>query len=132
MKTKSQRFAEVVFPNVAAVANQEYRDKYKTLSKKAGSLVRNSGLVQALAFFKARQQRAGEGHHGVLVEHLEGEMRTLGLLADQSLYETAVSAPVPKYMVLTREVLFLLNWHKRLAETLIIKDKDEDKNMEGR
>ncbi|MDO5675370.1 MAG: type III-B CRISPR module-associated protein Cmr5 [bacterium] len=120
MLTKSQRFAAVVMPDVLTVANSdnlEHKKQYKSLSKKAGSLVRNSGLIQTLAFLRARDQE----HHQTLLQHLEQELQQMNLLPhDATLYDTVLSAEVPQYMVLTREILLLLNWHKRLAETLII------------
>ena len=126
MKTKSQTFAEIVMPNVLNVVNSSAVDvqkQYKSLAKKAGSLVRNSGLMQTLAFFRAR----GKEHHLALLTHLEQELRALGLLTgNNQLYDIVLNANVPTYMVLTREVLLLLNWHKRLVETLIITDQEEN------
>ena len=127
MKSKSQRFSETVFPRVQAVAGGPAADakKYKTLSKKAGSLVRNSGLMQTLAFFMARGRKNGEEHHQILLDHLQEELRELGLLGDrEEFYETTRAAELPQYMVLTRETLLLLNWHKRLAEILIQADDE--------
>ena len=128
MRTKSQIYADVAFPRVRE-ANDSVEinaRKYKTLCKKAGSLVRNSGLMQTLAFFKARGQRTGEEHHLILLDHLEREMCELGLIGrEDNLYETTKTAELPQYMVLTREALRLFNWHKRLCETLIITPDQE-------
>lgn len=120
IQSKDQRFANAVFPNVREAAAKEDKDKYKTLCKKAGALVRNSGLMQTLAFFKARN----EAHHQAFYDHLESELRQLGVLPcnDTGLFDQVRAASVPEYMVLTREVLHLMNWHKRLADTLIAGD----------
>ncbi|MCK9174757.1 MAG: type III-B CRISPR module-associated protein Cmr5 [Desulforhopalus sp.] len=123
MKSKSQRYAEVVLPNVQKAAEGEWADKYKTLSKKAGSLVRNSGLIQTLAFFKSKTK---EQQHAILLGHLQDELQKLSILKGQDddlLYKQAQEASLPQYMVLTRETLHLLNWHKRFADTLIAKEK---------
>jgi len=128
MRTKSQIYADVVFPQVRAANDSADIDakKYKTLCKKAGSLVRNSGLMQTLAFFKARGQRNGEEHHLTLLNHLELEMRELGLIGNEDkLYKITRNAELPRYMVLTREILRLFNWHKRLCETLITTPNQE-------
>lgn len=132
MQTKSQRFAEIVFPNVQSAANGTQAAKYKTLSKKAGSLVRNSGLMQTLAFFRARGQKNGEEHHLTLTNHLEEEMKDLELIQpNEHLYNVVLSSELPKYMVLTREALHLLNWHKRLCETLIQIEPSTDNAAEN-
>lgn len=126
MRSKSQIFADTVFPRVQEIASaqQQGQDlqarKYKSLCKRAGSLVRNSGLIQTLAFCTAKGQRPSEAHHHDLLNHLESELQALAILAGgQNLFDHARTASLPEYMYLTREVLHLLNWHKRLADTLI-------------
>jgi len=124
VRTKSQKFANVVFRNVQDVAEQQDRlaRKYKALCKRAGGLVRNSGLLQTLAYFKAKGQKPSEKHHEKLYKHIGGELchRDLGILPEGSdLFDYVRKSSVPEYMYLTREVLLLLNWHKRLADTLI-------------
>lgn len=128
IQSKSQQFASKVFPNIQQAANSDRSTKYKTLCKKAGGLVRNSGLMQTLAFFRAKGQKSNEVHHLDLFSHLEAELRVLNILpqGSESLFEHVRTASVPEYMYLTREVLHLMNWHKRLAETLITKGDDND------
>ena len=127
VKSKSQRFANVVFPRVSDAANSEHAAKYKSLCKKSGSLVRNSGLMQTLAFFKAKGQRPSEQHHHRLCKNLESELRELDILpSDEPLLDYVRHASVPEYMYLTREILHLLNWHKRLADTLITREEHND------
>ena len=124
-QSKSQTFANAVFPNVQVAASSDKASKYKTLSKKAGSLVRNSGLMQTLAFMKAKANRPGEHHHAIFYSHLQQELSTLGILPQQqALFDYVRQSSVPEYMYLTREVLHLMNWHKRLADTLITKEDE--------
>ncbi|WP_462270684.1 type III-B CRISPR module-associated protein Cmr5 [Desulfobacter sp.] len=126
MQTNDQRYANEVFPNVQAMAGNEQAGKYKTVSKKAGSLVRNSGLMQALAFMKARGQKPAEHHHQTLLDHLQAELISLGCIpsATNDLTDYIRTTSLTSYMVHTRQVLLLLNWHKRLADTLIIQEDD--------
>lgn len=128
IQSKSQKFANAVFPNVQKAAATDRAGKYKTLSKKAGSLVRNSGLMQTLAFFQAKAQKPSETHHKIFYEHLQGELRQLKILpADaENLFEHVSGSSVPEYMYITREILHLMNWHKRLADTLITKEDDNN------
>jgi len=128
IQSKSQRFANAVFPHVLEVADGDPTEagKYKTLCKKAGSLLRNSGLMQTLAFFQARGQK--DIHFNILTTHIEKELVNLEILPensappDQYLFDQVRHSSVPVYMYYTREVLHLLNWHKRLCDTLLIKD----------
>lgn len=133
MQSKNQRIANTVFPyvqemaelqRVAAAQGDTRADmearKYKSLCKRAGSLVRNSGLMQTMAFFEARATK--DAHYRRLREHLSGELA--GILKGCSLLEYARTTSLPQYMYLTREVLHLLNWHKRLTEAMITGSAD--------
>jgi len=128
IQSKNQRFANAVFPLVQEISAQENAGKYKTLAKKAGSLVRNSGLMQTLAFFQAKGQKYD--HFNILTSHLEYELIGLGIIPARTdhtgnyLFDYVLKSSVPEYMYLTREILHLLNWHKRLADTLITKEED--------
>lgn len=130
MQSKSQRFANAVFPNVQAMAelqreakkqgdgNDLQTIKYKSLCKRAGSLVRNSGLMQTVAFFEARANK--DEHYKDLRDHLKKELNGLNIIRkEDSLLDYVRSRSLPQYMFLTREVLHLLNWHKRLADAMI-------------
>ncbi len=123
-QTKSQKFANAVFPNVQEIAKADNAAKYKTLCKKSGSLVRNSGLIQTLAFFKAKGQKNSEIHHLNLYNHLQRELEQLKIIpSEKDIFDYARHSSVPEYMYLTREMLHLLNWHKRFADTLIVKEE---------
>ncbi len=126
MQTNNQRYADAVFNHVQAVANQENAGKYRTLCKKAGSLVRNSGLMQTLAFMEAKGHKDSEHHHHLLLDHLRQELINLHCIPANTpdLPAHVRQSGLPAYMVLTRQALLLLNWHKRLAETLITREED--------
>ncbi len=138
MKSKSQVYADIVFPKVAEIAEQQsalrrngksdkLERKYKSLCKRSGSLVRNSGLMQTVAFFRAKGLKPQEAHHNVLLGHIETGLRDLSLLdGNVTLFERVQGADLPLYMHLTHEVLNLFNWHKRLADTLIDGTADHD------
>lgn len=104
--------------------------KYKGLCRSAGSLVRNTGLLPALAFFAARGSK--ERQHHDLLEHLENELNALDLITPPlraADYRNGVfplvswlqneKCGLADYLRVSRDVLRLLTWHKRLAETLI-------------
>lgn len=136
MRSKSQIFADAVFPNVQNVAMGEANEnssnsdrearKYKSLCKRAGSILRNSGLIQMLAFLQAKSRKESEVHHEWLFRHLGTELNALHIIPDQeNLFDHARKASLPEYMYLTRETLHLLNWHKRFSETLIAGNADD-------
>lgn len=118
MKSKSQRFSETVFGNVDAIAGglEAKAREYRSLCKSAGSIMRNSGLMQFLAFLQARNKH----QHRALYGHLCAELENLGIVSGGGeLIESVRGSSLPRYMYLTREILNLLQWHKRLAEILI-------------
>ncbi|MBI5591684.1 MAG: type III-B CRISPR module-associated protein Cmr5 [Deltaproteobacteria bacterium] len=134
MQSKSQRFSDVVFTRVQQIAQSQQQGgendrrarKYKSLCKRSGGVLRNSGLMQYLAFLKARGQRPSEYHHQILYLHLQDEIRVLGMIGGNvDLFDYSRQTGLPVYMRLTREVLLLLQWHKRLADTLIQGDASE-------
>jgi CRISPR type III-B/RAMP module-associated protein Cmr5 len=142
MQNKNQKFANVVFEQVQKMVllqqegEEEQGDriakKYKSLCKRAGSLVRNSGLVQALAFFQARGSRPSEGQYKDLYNHLQEELRSLDILSREvALFDHVRNASLPDYMYISREVLRLLIWHRRLSETLIEGTVNDDDGEES-
>ena len=133
MQTKNQKFADKVFDRVIIISNEQQENlnqpkddkakKYKSLCKRAGGLLRNSGLVQFLAFLKAKAKADSADHHRRLITHLQEELIELDIIKplpeDNDLYGYSRKISLPRYMYLTREVLNLLNWHKRHVDTLI-------------
>ena len=131
--TKSQRFSKHVFDRVqhriAEFSDEGTRlRKYKSLCKRAGGNLRVMGLTQFLTFLAARGQRASEVHHHDLLEDLRLSCGYLGLptAGDRLKYLATVrELQLPQYMRLTREVLRLLEWHKRLSDIMIEGTVDE-------
>ena len=140
MQSKSQRYSSAVFPLVQEVASQQQQNrvendafakKCKGLCKRAGSLIRTVGLAQAFAFFEAKGEREPQHHRFTL--HIHQELNELQLITPHNhhpnvawLNERIRALNLPAYMTLTREILQLCNWHKRLAETLIEGTDKED------
>ena len=135
--TKSQVFSQHVFDRIQGRITDHGGDvrceplrKYKSLCKRAGGSLRVMGLIQFLTFLEARGQR--EAQHHALLEDLRVSCGFLGLptAGDSRGYLNAVrQLKLPQYMRLTREVLRLLDWHKRLADIMIegtVDDYSED------
>ena len=128
MRSKNCKFSDVVFTTVKSYAetNTEEVRKYKSLCKRSGGMLRTMGLVQYLAVLKARGIKSSEVHYNKLFEHLASELSCLGVTgnsngetATQDLLDYVRELAMPQYMFVTREVLSLLTWHKRIADILI-------------
>ncbi|MDG5816172.1 type III-B CRISPR module-associated protein Cmr5 [Chitinispirillales bacterium ANBcel5] len=133
--TRSQKCAEIVFKRVELFVNDTNFDKlvkrrYKALCKRGGGLLRTVGLIQFLTFCESKGKRDKDKHYKVLLEHICEE------LCDSMNFQNADSAALlmsvrrqnlPNYMQTTKEVLRLLQWHKRIAE-ILIEGEDEDGN----
>jgi CRISPR type III-B/RAMP module-associated protein Cmr5 len=163
MKSKSQQYADKVFPNVQSVAALQQNGgegdaqakkegdaqakkegdaqakKYKSLCKKAGALIRISGLMQAVAFFVSKSKSKNEAEkyqHLEFLHHLQNELTSLAVVDSKSVHgsewllDYVRNQNLPKYMVMTREILQLCNWHKRLADTLIAGTSDDHDDKE--
>ena len=123
--SKSQRFSTQVFDRVKArvqeLGSQDERNrKYKALCRRSGGTLRVMGLIQFLTFLEAKGQR--EPQHRDLLDDLRTSCKFLGLptAAENADFVNKVrKLHLPRYMHMTREVLRLLDWHKRLSEIMI-------------
>lgn len=128
--TRSQKHADAVFGEVERYVgeeqNQQTLRRYKSLCKRAGGLLRTVGLIQFLAFVEAKGRR--ETYYAALIEHVRRELHGVAGLqcADSAGLLTQVRRQeLPRYMQTTRQVLLLLQWHKRVAEILIEGNAEE-------
>ena len=135
LKSRNQIYSKAVYDSIKAMlehaTDSKLDSKYKGLCKRAGSLLRTSGLMQMVAFMEARGHR--EEMYWLLLRHLQVELIKLHILQGNAnkefwLAEHLRNLELPAYMALTRKVLLLLNWHKRLAETMIQKDAEDENN----
>jgi len=125
MQNKDQKYSTVVFSNINRLIdnqNEASLKKYKSLCKRAGSLLRTVGLMQFYAFLQAKATKDAEIHHQYLLEHLQQELHQQGIIKSQNIADLAKKirgANLTNYMLITRETLRFLQWHKRIADTLI-------------
>ena len=143
IRTRSQHHAEMVLQRVQDFVkntqDSNQQKKYKGLCKRAGSLVRNAGLMQTVAFFEARGRRETEPQYHVLLKHLQEELAEVleqnwsaTGQAEHPLVGFVKESDLSTYMRLTRETLQLLNWHKCYVDVLIegegITEENEDED----
>jgi len=121
MQTLQQRYAADVYNKVVNVKGDECinHKEYGSMAHKLPVLVRQSGLVQALAFVLTRGKEA----HKRLLDDLA---QTLGRDNGKALFKDAREADLRAYMWLTRCVLVALSWYRRFAESVLgVKATDE-------
>lgn len=104
-------------------------DKYANLAKSAPALIMNNGLMQTLAFYKAKGKDKKDDHHTNLLEHVcvwlckcgygsQGDSSFGSVM--KALYESPESV---RYRRATEEALGLLRWIRQFASALV-KDKE--------
>jgi CRISPR-associated protein Cmr5 len=123
IRTRDQKRAELVFPKVRELEGGNLAKKYGAVALSAATLIRTAGLVQAIAFYEAKDK----DHHKKLLEHLKAELNDLGVLpTGRGLREYAASCDLLTYMRLTRETIALCQWHKRFAQSVLKVEPGED------
>jgi CRISPR-associated protein Cmr5 len=114
MQTIQQKYAQSVYQQITQFAspyNKQECKEYGSMAHKLPVLVRQAGLIQALAYVHTR----GKDSQKVLLEHLA---QTLGYSRDDFL-QKARTAELPEYILLTRQTLWALEWYKRFAQSIL-------------
>ena len=115
MRTLQQKFANAVYWRIQDVKksypDEKKQKEYGALALKLPVLVRQAGLIQALAFVAARQR---DPHKQRILDDLA---RVIGLNSGDKLLQRAREAHLSEYMLLTQQVLWALEWFKRFAQS---------------
>lgn len=125
---RGQKYSDLVFKEVETVLPMEtkFKTKYKSLCKRAGGMFRTVGLLQFMTFIDAKGRK--EKQYAILGEQLRREMHELKLVNTSELepfLQTLRKAELPEYMHVSRCMLDLLQWHKRISEIMITGESDE-------
>jgi CRISPR-associated protein Cmr5 len=99
---------------VEAWSDEKRKKKYGGMVHRLPALVRSAGLSQALHFVSSRKS---EDQTRVL-EHLAGQLQRVdaAIQGREGLLRAVREAPLPKYLVLTREALACVDWYRRLVQ----------------
>lgn len=117
--TRSQKNADLVFVTIEKYINNaddKEAKHYKSLCKRAGGLMRTVGLVQFLTFCQAKGKKTSTHYYDVLLTHLSTE---IGFASPDTFISAVRKQNLPEYMQTSRNILSLLQWHKRVADILI-------------
>ena len=114
--TRQQRWAKEAFACVSARKQESASGEYRSLCLKMPALLKQSGLVQSLAFMRARSGTVGR----LFCEDL-ARVYGIGIAAgralDQVLQERAQSADLAAYLVLSRDLIDISVWFRRFAQS---------------
>lgn len=114
MHTIQQDVAAKVYDKVQAARSRDKTEQgdYGSMALKLPVLVRQAGLVQALAFVETR----GKGGHKALLEDLA---QVVDDKPAADFMRQCRAADLAGYMWLTRQVLSALEWFKRFAQSVL-------------
>jgi CRISPR-associated protein Cmr5 len=94
--------------------DEKLRKKYGGMVHRLPALVRSAGLSQALHFVSSRKsddQKRVLDHLAAQLGHIDARIKSR-----EALLEVVRGAPLPKYLVLTREALACVDWYRRLVQ----------------
>ncbi len=109
-----QELAKKAYEQVAQLQPKTpIADEYGAMANKLPVLIRQAGLVQALAYVQAR----GKDGAKRLLEDLAQTLNEGDSAND--LLERSREANLLEYMHLTRQATIALNWYKRFAQSVL-------------
>jgi CRISPR-associated protein Cmr5 len=127
MRTRDQEYAQKIYDQVTTIAskaNENDKKKYGTMALKLPVIVRTAGLVQSIAFVQARNEEGS--YQRKLLEHIA---EITGHGSADALFQAAQRAEMTEYMLLTQQVMDVLRWYKRFAQSVLkveLTDEGED------
>ncbi|WP_437834966.1 type III-B CRISPR module-associated protein Cmr5 [Sorangium sp. So ce1153] len=116
MPSLDQQRALLAHEHVTAVKGwpDEKRKKYGGMVHRLPALVRSAGLSQALHFVSSRKTDVQRP----LLDHIASQLRRVDadIKSGEALLRAVRHAPLPMYLVLTREALACVDWYRRLVQ----------------
>ena len=117
MQTREQIYAVHVMKCIEGVVGSSHQEDYKRLARRFPVLVRRVGLVHALAYLEEKGQK--DVWYAIFYEHLESILRNTRVLESHQTLMTHAQQQPSTYLYLTREVMYAVQWMKRLTDTMI-------------
>ncbi|GAK51207.1 CRISPR-associated protein, Cmr5 family [Candidatus Moduliflexus flocculans] len=120
IKSLENQRAEFALASVTAANLNDYRGEYKSYVKNIPVLLKTNGLGNTLAFMRSKKRAAYDLLYQQFSEWLKKpECPCKTLLPGKDLLEFVISQPSPVYRHVTKELIALLTWMKRLADSMI-------------
>lgn len=128
--TRQQRWAKealtrVLLHKAKSNENRLSEIKYRTLCMKMPALLKQSGVVQSLAFIRARSGDEGRLFCDELAE-VYGLPKQEKPSTGEALQHKAQEAALAEYLVLSRELIEISVWFRRFAQSEL-KEENEDR-----
>lgn len=127
VQTLDQKRAEAVWKLLAPLKQRLPKtfDAYTKLSKGAGTLIMQNGLLPTLAFYGEKSggaaSLAGGAEHELLLGHILAWLNQQGLLSANNFtgaMTELVQKSSPQYRQITEETLALIRWIRHFASAL--------------
>lgn len=116
--TRQQIWAKHALARVLAQKDKASESKYETLCMKAPALIKQSGVVQALAFLRARSGAEGKTFVDDLAAVYAAGQGIPGKFDGGSLQDKAHSADaLVQYLALSRDLIAVSIWMRRFAQS---------------
>jgi len=127
--TREQKRASFAYEKVKQYEqNENVRKDYGSMALRFPALLRSAGLVQAIAFVKARGNEAHKRFihdFAAVLAKLNGA-NSSGKEAFDDLFKQARTAELPEYLRMTREALAVADWFKRFAQSVLKVEPGEE------
>ncbi|MEI2693362.1 MAG: type III-B CRISPR module-associated protein Cmr5 [Anaerolineae bacterium] len=130
MQSREQQYAASVYARVESFRAQHSderdrdRKRYGSMAHKLPILVRQAGLVQALAFIQSRNKAPTN-------QLLDDLAQTVGANTTANLLDRSRRANLVEYIYLTDQVMLALKWYKRFAQSVLKVDPTDDDDGGG-
>ena len=124
MQSLEQQYAAEIYEQISQYPGNLSEDapdrkRYGSMAHKLPILVRQAGLVQALAFVESRNKEP----YNKLLDHLA---QTVGEGSADSLLGRSRRADLAEYIYLTERTMLALKWYKRFAQSVLKIEATED------
>ena len=106
--TRQQKWAKGAFEKVKAARGEPHEQGYRSRCFETPILIRQSGLVQAIAFLLREK-----GNH----DFVDDMASVLGAEDGAGLQGAAQKAPLSDYLALTRDAIAVSVWFRRFAQS---------------
>ncbi|GAB4362708.1 MAG: hypothetical protein Kow0060_19120 [Methylohalobius crimeensis] len=115
-QTRSQNDARLALKQITEVAdkNAKVQSRYGMLVNRLPLMVRENGFLAALAFLQAKGDK-DDSAEKLLLRHLCGHFTEIEKA--ERMHRSVLEADLTKYRRLTRRMMEILVWYKRLAES---------------
>lgn len=113
--SRQQKWARCALAKVTKQKGEDEESHYRTLCMKLPALLKQSGTMQAIAFLLSRKEPAAKQFTSDLAA-------VFGATSAEALRRNALEAPLPQYLVLSRDLIDISVWFRRFAQSELADD----------